>query len=194
MANRSDDFNRANGSLGTPSDGGSAWVLHAGTWGVASNECQKSANDTTFEIATLEASSTQVEVQATLVVQANDGLVVRAADNNNFIMGQVTSGTLAIYKRVAGTFTQIGTNYSGTTSNGDVYKLTVDASNLISFYQNGTLRKSGTDSAGSSNTKHGLMMRGISSRWDNFSITDTAGAAAASLIYCQPAIGPLLVR
>jgi hypothetical protein len=37
---RLDDFNRANSSttLGTPSDGGSAWLVDQGTWGISSNQ------------------------------------------------------------------------------------------------------------------------------------------------------------
>lgn len=196
MSSRSDDFNRADSSsaLGTPSDGGSAWVANAGTWGITGNRAYKVANDINWEAAHLEASTTQVEVQATAQTVGNSALIVRLADNSNFIMGQVRSGNLDIWKRVGGTFTQIGTTYAGAISSGDVIKLTVDGANLISLYQNGTLRKSGTDSTGSANTKHGLLVYSVSSRWDDFSITDTAGAAAASLIYCQPAIGPLLVR
>lgn len=182
MANRSDNFNRADSTtaLGTPSDGGSDWVAASGTWGITSNKSYKVGSGSTFEAAYLEASTSSADVQATNTGLGSTGLCCRLSNNSNFIFGQVISGTAYIWKRVAGTFTQIGSTYTGTIVAGDVWKLTCDASNNLKLYQNGVQRVSGTDAAGSTNTKHGFcdFSGGSSVNWDNFSITDTAGGGA----------------
>jgi hypothetical protein len=191
VTSRSDDFNRADNSssLGTPSDGGSAWVAASGTWGIASNQARKVASEATFQMAYLEASTTTAEVQGTCTTQANNGFVARFVDTNNHIffqfVGAVNGGPNAyIWKRVSGTYTQIGSTYTGAQNANDVWKGTVDSSNNLRLYQNGTQRVSGTDSAHSTATKYGLCFREITGRVDDFSITDTASAASI--------IGPLL--
>lgn len=185
MANRTDNFNRANSTaaLGTPSDGGSDWVAAAGTWGITSNKSYKVAPGGSFQAAYLEASTSTADVQATNTGPGNTGLCCRLSDNSNFIFGQIVAGGVALWKGVAGTFTQIGATYTGSIAAGDVWKLTCDASNNLKLYQNGVLRVSATDAAGSSNTKHGYCdyTSGSSVNWDDFSITDTAGGGARTL-------------
>lgn len=184
--NRSDNFNRADSStsIGSPSDGGGAYTISpSSTWGIASNKAYKIAIDITHDIAYLEASSAIVDVQATVGTADVMGLIARVADNSNYILVQITATLLGLYKKVAGTFTQIGTNYTGSFSANDVIKLTINGANLISGYQNGTLRKSGTDAAGSANTKHGIYIYNVLSRWDDLTITDTTAASRPALIF-----------
>lgn len=114
----------------------------------------------------------------------NGGIAARVADNSNllFLQARDFENDIVLWKRVAGTFTQIGSTYSGAVVDGDTLKLTVNASNSIGAYLNGTLRIGPvTDSAGSANTKHGVMLYGFgtSNTVDTFSITDNAGAAGA---------------
>lgn len=180
MANRSDTFTRADSAsaLGTPSDAGSDWVADSGTWGITTNQGYKVATGGGFQIATLECSETEGEAEVTIVLQGNAGVIGRAADNNNHILAQVWEGNkIALWKRVSGSYTQLGTTFVGTQSDGDVYLLSIDAAHLITTYQNGVSRRTATDSAGSSNTKWGMMSRdaGTSKTFDDFSFT---GAAA----------------
>lgn len=200
MGNRSDTFDRADSAttMGSPSDGGSAWVPGtASFWGITSNTAYKATSSSSYEATWLEASSSVVTVQVTLPNiggTTNDGPVVRAADNSNFIMGQVLSTTqMLLYKRVAGSFTQIGSTYTGTMTSGDVFKLTVNSSNNITFQQNGVTRVTGTDSAGSSNTKHGIFDRvggSTSLNFEDFSITDNAAASVSQklIFFSQQAV------
>jgi hypothetical protein len=190
MTNRTDDFNRADSSsaLGTPSDAGSAWVALAGTWGIVSNAAYKVANAATYEAATLESSVSDVDVEVTLTqigAAAAGGLVARATDNSNYIMTQhdAGGGNIYLFKRVAGSFTQLGSTYSGGIIPGDVLKLTCNGSSLT-VYKNGVSIITATDSAGSTNTKHGLFSHTAgttdSPRFDTFSITGLGGGGGAA--------------
>lgn len=88
MGNRSDNFNRADGSLGTPSDGGSAWESISNI-SISSNQASAGG---TLAFAALEASTNRVDVQVTLTsipVGSSQGAVARAADDGNFFLASV---------------------------------------------------------------------------------------------------------
>lgn len=179
MASRSDTFDRSDSasSLDTPSDGGSAWVVLQGTWGIASNQgYSPSAGD--GDAAYLEASAADVEVQVSCPTVGNaPGVIARAADVDNWILWRYFGDdtTFKLYKKVAGSYTELG-SYTATMSDGDTLKLKCSG-NSLEGYVNGTLRVSATDSAGSTNTKHGLWSYLTSTaRFNDFSITDLAGA------------------
>jgi hypothetical protein len=171
---RSDNFNRADttSAIGTPSDAGSAWVQQSGTWGISSNQAYESAS-TVQASCVLEANAANVSVQATIAtLSAAVGIVARAADDNNYLVATIVPTQAILYKRVAGSFIQLGATFVGAFSNGDVIKLVVDSGNNITVYQNGVSIITATDSAGSTNTKHGLRANAdLTSRFDNFSIT-----------------------
>lgn len=175
MTDRTDNFNRADSSssLGTPSDGGSAWTAHVGTWGINSNQAYCSSV-TSLACASVESSISDCEVQATLaVVGSAAGLVARLADSNNYILADEIASTVRLFKNVAGSFTSLG-SYSGTTANGDVIKWRGSGSSHT-VYQNGVSRITATDSAGSSNTKHGIRTHNDTTmRIDDFSATALA--------------------
>lgn len=103
------------------------------------------------------------------------------------------------YKYVSGTLTAIGaTTNLGSYALGDVFKLSVSGTTL-SGYQNGSLLATRTDSSISSGTRCGVRLYAgggtpnvADAEADDFEAGDLA--AAASLIYYQPAIAPLLVR
>lgn len=184
MSNRADTFDRADGAIGTPSDGGSAWVVIAGAWNVISNRAGMS-NLTSLACAVLESSVSNVEVQATIpVLGSTPRLVARLADANNFLLAYTNAGTtMQIYKRVAGTLTQLGSTYSGTVSAGDVLKFRVNGNDLI-FYQNGVARVTTSDGAGASNTQHGIgSHQDTTCRFDDFSITEVVAAATGNPYY-----------
>lgn len=182
MTDRVDNFNRADSStsLGAPSDGGGGYTTN-GTWGIVSSRayCVVSAAQS---VAYLDASITDADVQVTLATMSADvGLVARVVDSNNYFLSAVTSGTgFRLYKRVAGSFTQLGTTYSGTPANGDVLKLTVNGTSLT-VYVNGTSRITATDSSHASATKFGLRAHNdSSSRFDDFSVTGLGGGTSVS--------------
>ncbi len=180
MANRSDDFNRADAAtpIGTPSDGGSAWVAAANTWGISGNRAYTSAGSSESDV-TLDSGTSAVEVQVTIsTLSADAGLCFRLADVNNMLLAQLLVGTgIRMFKRVGGTYTQLGSTYSGSIASGDVLKVRADSSNNLTAYQNGVSRVTANDSAGASNTRHGLRtFNDTASRFDDFSITDIVAA------------------
>ena len=180
MTSRADNFTRANTSnnIETPSDGGSAWVQQSGTWGITSNQGYTSAT-TGYNSCVLEASVSAVEVQVTISYAStgpNAGLVVRAADDNNFIMLRAITGTgLDLYTKIAGTLNNIG-NSPVAIASGDVFKLRADSADLLTVYQNGVARISVTNSTGNTNTKHGMMSADTLGLFTAFSITDLSAA------------------
>lgn len=181
MASRADTFNRANGSLGTPSDAGSAWVDAGGTGSVSSNQFV-GVNLFAWTPAYLEASTAVASVAVTAKTFGNSGLIGRYVDANNFWLLQVQSGSLGLYKRVSGTFTQVGSTYTGTISANDVLLLDVTSGNAWTAKQNGTTRIGPTsaDSTHSTATKWGLSNFSGAATYDDLSITDNAGGGGAS--------------
>jgi hypothetical protein len=179
MTNRTDNFNRGDTSsaIGTPSDGGSNWVQLSGTWGIASNQGYESAA-TSQSACVLESSVNTVDVQVTLAtVGLSGGVISRAADNNNYILAEYNQFTqIRLFKNVAAAFTQLGSTVTSSFSNGDVIKLSSDGSDQHVYSQNGTPLITATDSAGSTNTKHGIRTHNANDvRFDTFSITDNSG-------------------
>jgi large repetitive protein len=183
MTNRVDNFNRADGALGTPSDGGSAWVAQAGTWAVLGNQARVSTS-VAGQSVVLQSSSSNVTVQATLGVSSGFGLCTRAADANNYILADTTLTQARIRTRVAGVETVVAGPVGYVPTPGDVIKLKADANDLISLLINDVVVLSTTVTTGNTNTLHGLQATGgmTAQRWDDFSITDLPLAPDAPTI------------
>lgn len=186
MSNRADTFTRTDNSSSPnpPSDAGSNWTVLAATWGIISNRAYISATGggDGWNVMALDASSAVVDVQATFfgVTGVYKGVTGRVVDTNNYVLALVNglANDCELYKKVSGSFTQIGgTGGTGGLDN-DVYKLSVDASNNWTFKQNGSTVITATDAAGSTATKHGLSINDLSiadARWYAFSIVDNGG-------------------
>src|SRR4051812_21781255 len=102
--NRMDDFTRADSptSLGTPSDGGSAWVAQSGTWGISSNTAIYT-QDAVLGAATLATLESDGAVSATIATAAAVyGIVARLSDPNNYLFFNQFAGSLQIGKNVGG--------------------------------------------------------------------------------------------
>lgn len=177
MTDRVDNFNRADSTtaLGTPSDAAGDWVAQSGTWGISSNTAYLVSSASNAS-AVLESSVSNVTASVKLATASTFvGLVARAADNSNYILAifNKTDTQVLLYKRVAGSFTQLGSTVFGVTiNNGDTVSLTIDSANLIDAKVNGSSKITFTDSAGSTNTKCGIWSSTDTvSRFDDFAIT-----------------------
>jgi hypothetical protein len=110
-------------------------------------------------------------------------VVWRAADDNNYILAVLGGpGGITVYKRVAGSFTQIGSD-TATIAGPQTVKVTANG-NSHSMWVGGVARSFNpiTESALSSNTKHGIRegtSAGNRTEYDNFSITDLAAGSAS---------------
>jgi hypothetical protein len=175
MSNRTDTFDRTNttNNIGTPSDGGSAWIQNAGTWGIISNTGYQSSS-AGQDTCTLETSESTGAAEVTASGNTLGGVVGRTSDNNNFILLYVSGNTMFLFKRVAGSLTQL-TSAGITTSLPDTWKLGIDSSNNITGYLNGVSSVTANDSAGSTNTEWGLHSQNDSIRFNDFSFTGAGG-------------------
>jgi hypothetical protein len=178
MANRTDNFNRANaGSLGTPSDAGSDWVQSNGTCTIASNVAAGAGSE---DVAYLEASATDGDVVAKIVTGLSSGQILgRVTDSNNFVMALAASATnVDMWKRVAGNWTQVVSVGSLTVALNDTIGLRM-AGNQVTLLHNGsTVGSAQTVNDHTAVTKHGI-------RFDNAATIDdfafTASVVAPTL-------------
>lgn len=202
MSNRSDNFNRANGSIGTPSDGGSAWSVLSGVWEISANNAF-SNSIAAHTVASLEASTSDADVQATVVIKQNGcGLAARIADNSNYLRMYVqgADSTMHLYKVVAGVHTLLTEDLAVTYAAGDVIKISCNGTS-VKCYLNGVEKLSVTESAGLTNTQHGLYANTSAPTYDDFSITGIGGGgglpAGAESAYLpggmQPQTSPLTI-
>jgi hypothetical protein len=189
MAARSDDFNRADNatSIGSPSDGGSAWVdLDAAFghfMGISSNQGYNPAGGTGR--CYLESSEADAEVEVTITTRANtgdgsvNGVMARITDRENFLEWVANFGNShTLRKRVANADTTLDTA-SAAYADGDVFKIVVNGTSIECFLD-GVSIMTATDSFNQTATKHGVTMQGSTGRFDDFSITPIAPPATGN--------------
>lgn len=177
MSNRSDNFNRNANPLGTPSDGGSAWIAYEAVF-ATNGGVRAACNSTTTNGATvLECSNANGTAQFTAV--SNGGysnkqrMTLRGSDASNYNFCTMGTGGLQLYKRVAGVNTAFGSAYATAIAANDVIAITMDASNVYNVYRNGSLVIGPvTEAANASGTQHGLGATATSITYDDFSFTD----------------------
>lgn len=130
-----DDFNRAD------SNGlGSNWTDLRDQWDVVSNEArQPTAGVSTTSVytgATFAANQYAMCTVTSITAGGGVGVVLRATDGSNFLYAYVNNVSWRIFKKVAGSDTQIGSTGTATLSASDVIYLEVDSDTV-------TLRKGG---------------------------------------------------
>jgi len=114
----SDAFTRADGLLGLTGGGGSeedggtglVWTAQLGSWGVTSNAARPAGLSGGKAIATVEADSPNLLLEATIPVHAalNAGVVLRYVDVDNHVYAVITqSGFAYLIKRAAGVDTTL---------------------------------------------------------------------------------------
>lgn len=159
VASITDSFNRANsGTLGT-ADTGQAWTTHAGTFSIVSNKAS-STNASGVIAATLDASLADIDYSIDMTLHAsgssNPGMVFRWSDINNFFEFTVTASFCRLYRRLAGTFTSVGSSVLAL-SPGSTYTFRVHAvGSAITCYANGVAVISATNTALTTNTRCGI--------------------------------------
>jgi len=183
MPNRLDNFNRAAGSVGTPSDGGSAWQVLGGTWLITEYSSgqfglvQQSGN---YDNAVLDAGSSDASVQVTLqTFYSNVSILLRVVDGSNFVgVTFLDSGSnyIRIFKVAGGSYTPLHDFTGNSVSAGDVVKVGVSGS-TYSVYKNGSLIGTWTETSFSTATKYGLSTN-ETMVFEDFSITVSSGSSS----------------
>ncbi len=171
-----DSFNRANdgSSLGT-ADTGQAWTSRVGVLGVNTNTCYPATLSANEALSTLDSTITDVKVKITPTTLSTVGrfvgVVGRYADNNNYYLAQSDGSVSQLFKRVAGTYTQLGTDAAAVTVS-TVLELRCVGS-TISLWGNGVSLISVTDTSLTAGTNCGIRVGGAGStvlRMDTFSV------------------------
>jgi hypothetical protein len=148
-------------SMGSTTVGGFAWTAVSGTWGITSNQAYDAAPTShTQHLVVVNDGQADGTVSATLanslvgVANVDGGSVFRYSDANNYWF---TSFAGKLYKKVAGTVTQIGTTMSGgSLAAGNVVTVVLNGSSITAKI-NGTTFATTTDTFNQTATRHGLL-------------------------------------
>jgi hypothetical protein len=170
----SDSFNRADSAttLGN-AETGQTWSYSnsvSNPWGISSNQAYLVSGTNAF--AFVDSGKADVEISATFPVSPTSStvhnIIARYTDTNNHYMFQNNGSNILFYKRVSGTYTQLGT-VANTPQANDVMKVSLIGS-TITLFINGVQKAQWTDSTYTTQTKHGLQAGTNACRFDDFKI------------------------
>lgn len=167
-----DDFNRADNSS-TGMNLGANWTATVpnSDLGIISNQAYQTANtgdNAAFYSAVTLANNQYAQVTLSTVGDSYSGLIIRASATD-YVIGQAVRGAsqMAMYWYNSGTYTQIGSTYSGDVTSGDVLRLEAIGS-TFNLYRNSTLVVTGTNGSAPSSGKAGIAIDLDTDRLDNF--------------------------
>ena len=175
MTTFTDDFNRADGSVGAN------WVLVSGPWTIISQQLSSGTASGTVVIRAATAMATndnsaQVTIAATGAV--SHGVFCRG--NTGFTQGYLwrNDGTSwNLFSNVGGSFTSIG-SFAGAAVAGDIAKIQAVGS-TIQGYVNGIQRVSVTNTAVTAGTSVGIRAESTNLlRFDDFTGADVSAGSA----------------
>jgi hypothetical protein len=160
-----DNFNRSNGALGSP------WVVFDGGLLVSSNHCgtPDAGLHTSRYNQTFNADQ-WTEADLTGVGAGILGPCVRFTSGGDFYYTWVNGANISIFKRVSGTYTQVGSNGPAWTASAK-YRLEAQGT-TIRLYVAGTLVITATDSSIASGQPGLLGANSTSVTADNFRCGD----------------------
>ncbi|MDI4647076.1 family 16 glycoside hydrolase [Cohnella hashimotonis] len=160
--------------------GAGDWAVVTGTWNVVNDGSRVYNSGTTFDNSSAvgSASWTDYTVETRVKVNGwsstnspNAGIRLRFADKDNYYFLGYKSGSLTIYRRVAGANTGLGSKaYTLQTGEWYTFKAVVQGTSL-KLYVNGTLEVSATDNKLAAG-KAGLDSRFADARYDDFTVWD----------------------
>lgn len=172
-----DNFNRADGALGA------TWNLLEGhAFAIVSNRCSliAEANPNTMNVVGQSIANGYITSTINFQSGSGIGLVMRAVDKDNYMLMDFSDNVLNVYKKVTGSYTQIGAPHGITLpASADNTVSCVFIDSVYWVYVNGTLVLTLTDSTFTSAGLCGLRngSAGGGTRFaDNFSVTSFDGA------------------
>jgi hypothetical protein len=114
---------------------------------------------------------------------------VRLTDRDNFIGFRHDGTSWQVFKRVAGTFTQLGSDYTVALTSGDIGELTANG-DTITFTVNSVARCLGagvTESFNNTETRQGVVARSAATPWiDDFYAEALGGGGPALAVIQRP--------
>lgn len=182
-----DNFNRADGELGAnwTDDNGDADIL-TNMWDVTTSEAVSrysgtslSGDDHYSKAAIINTPGNWTGPMARKV--ASGTLTYYAA-----LKQTGAGGPVQLFKRVAGSYTQLGANITDSFVSGEVYEVRCDGSS-IEFWKNGSQVAVRTDTAITGNLQAGLVSNDTGMAIDDFEAADL-GAPPAGFVHSQGVI------
>jgi len=173
-----DDFNRADGSVGA------SWTQVSGTWTIASNRLSPGTTGTGLVLTAVTAMATNDNsAQATIAVTAAASQGVWCRGNSGITQGYLWRNdgtTWTLFSVLGGSFTSIGT-FAAAAVSGDVAKVQAVGSTIKGFV-NGVQQVSVTNTVVTTGTSVGIRSDGASAlRYDDFTGADvTSGTTAVA--------------
>lgn len=185
MANFTDNFNRADENL----EASANWTRVDGAAGalqVSSNMLGSfSTTETAYQCPDCAVAGQFVQATNKDGTGSNHGfLALRVTDANNFVGARVSGAIYQVFQRVAGTFTQLGTDV-GAQNAGDVMLLTISSGNSLDFSVNGSALLTGLSVSGSlTSTRAGFIQRSanLNPLFDDFSATGAASGPSIPVL------------
>lgn len=178
MTTFTDDFNRADGSVGA------SWTQVSGTWTIASNRLSPGTTGTGLVLTAVTAMATNDNsAQATIAVTAAASQGVWCRGNSGITQGYLWRNdgtTWTLFSVLGGSFTSIGT-FAAAAVSGDVAKVQAVGSTIKGFV-NGVQQVSVTNTVVTTGTSVGIRSDGASAlRYDDFTGADvTSGTTAVA--------------
>jgi hypothetical protein len=187
-ASYSDDFNRANGPLGSTSVGGAAWSTPVGSVLIANQTAVPQSSDST---AIINATTSDGTLEADFVAAGSGGCLAfrMAADGLTGYLWNATPGGQTLYKKTgAGAFTSIA-NVGWYVAAGQRARVVLSGSSiqLVNVTTGNSLTVTDSSYAG---TYMGIRADSTATAYDNFSF---AGVAPSTGTMSSPGLARLPV-
>lgn len=181
----SDNFDRADSDTF-----GTDWTEQKGDWDIVSNKGSHVTDSGTggedvaiFNTALGANPDADYEVEAIVRLTSTGGLGVYARwtddSNHYFNYLNTVSQNFQMYKKVSGTYTQLGSTYSAGQSTDTDYTIKLSAiGSALKSYQDGVERISATDTAITATGKPALLSDSSGKLYNDFFVYGTADSVA----------------
>jgi hypothetical protein len=153
-----DSFNRADNttSLGS-TDTGQPWVALSGVWGIYNNHGMTYDGAYGQHVAAFDCAWADFDLSAVIAkVGLDAGFVVRASDDNNYILiGLGTTEGCGVWKKAGGSWTNLIAYDNLPWADGDTIRI-VTSGDTITVYRNGALWNTFTEAFNNTATMVGI--------------------------------------
>lgn len=173
----SDNFNRANED---PLSGGGNWATGLGSHQsarVVGNQVIGQSGNWVARVTTSAATFTSTHYASTVIVSGSENftgpVVLCDASGNGYAAAYAGGSACRIYKfTTGGSFTQVGTDISGSFAAGDIIKLAANGGGVLELFKNGSSIGSKTDGSSPYTTGQPGIWGGDSLAVDTFTSAD----------------------
>lgn len=184
-----EDFNRADGAIGTPAIG-SSWVNVVGTWGVVGNRGAITSGSSASKVTNASGAYNFDVTWRAPVQGGSTGLMFRYVDASNFWLAYSTGTSFRIYRMHAGSgFDVLNAAYGMTTVvSTDVYRI-IARGRGIHVLVNGVQKGYLEDPYSATATAVGLYADSTTARFDDLILSsDTTYAGVTAEVFVDEVV------